>query len=88
VIYAGGNVVVKGSFKGGEIFCEGNAEIQELGSNLGAPPVVRVGPKSFIKVGGAFSGAVLQVGQRRVTLSQQMGSFRARLNKEGELDII
>lgn len=88
VIYAGGNVVVKGSFKGGEIFCEGNAEIQELGSNLGAPPVVRVGPKSFIKVGGAFPGAVLQVGQRRVTLSQQMGSFRARLNKEGELDII
>lgn len=88
VIYAGGNVVVKGSFKGGEIFCEGNAEIQELGSNLGAPPVVRVGPHSHIKVGGAFPGAVLQVGNRRVTLSQQMGSFKARLNKEGELDII
>jgi len=88
VINAGGNVVVKGSFKGGEIFCEGNAEIQELGSNLGAPPVVRVGPRSSIKVGKAFPGAILQVGQRRLTLSQQMGSFKARLNKEGELDII
>lgn len=88
VINAGGNVVIKGSFKGGEIFCEGNAEIQELGSNLGAPPVVRVGPRSTIKAGKAFPGAVIQIGQRRLVLSQQMGSFKARLNKEGELDII
>ncbi|MEW6423984.1 MAG: FapA family protein [Bacillota bacterium] len=88
VINAGGNVVVKGAFKGGEIFCEGNAEIQELGSNLGAPPVVRVSSRSFIKVGKAYPGAIIQVGQRRLVLSQQMGSFKARLNREGELDII
>lgn len=88
VINAGGNVVVRGSFKGGEIFCEGNVEIQELGSNLGAPPLVRVGPRSSIKIEKGFPGAVIQVGQRRLTLSQQMGPFKARLNKEGELDII
>ncbi|MBE3586997.1 MAG: DUF342 domain-containing protein [Thermoanaerobacteraceae bacterium] len=87
-INAGQDVIIKGSFKGGEIFCEGNAEIQELGSALGVPPVVRVGATGVIRVQRAFPGAVVQVGQRRQVLSQEMGSFRARLNKEGELDII
>lgn len=39
-------------------------------------------------VGKAFLGAVIQIEQHRLVLSQQMGSFKARLNKEGELDII
>ncbi|MGB9803847.1 hypothetical protein, partial [Desulfofundulus sp.] len=87
-IHAGRDVVIKGSFKGGEIFCEGNAEIEELGSTLGAPPVVRVGGNGLIRVKRAFAGAVVQVGRRRMILTQEMGSFKARLNKEGELDII
>ncbi len=87
-INAGQNVVVKGSFKGGEIFCEGNAEIEELGSDLGVPPVVRVGAAGVIRVKRGFPGSVVQVGQRRLVLTQEMGSFKARLNKEGELDII
>lgn len=87
-INAAKDVVIKGSFKSGEIFCEGNVEVQELGSSLGMPPVVRVGAAGVIRVRRAFAGAVLQVGQRRLTLSQDVGSFKARLNKEGELDII
>lgn len=87
-INAGQDVVVKGSFKGGEIFCEGNAEVEELGSALGAPPVVRVGVAGVIRVKRAFPGSVVQVGQRRLVLTQEMGSFKARLNKEGELDIV
>jgi len=88
VIVAGGNVVIKGPFRGGEIFCEGNVEVQELGSMLGVPPVVRVGARKQVNVGKAYPGGVIQVGQRRLVISQEMGSFKARLNKEGELDII
>lgn len=86
-ITAGGNVVIKGSFKGGEILCEGNADINELGSNLGAPPVIRVSAGGAIRVSKAYEGTVLQVGKRRVTLTREMGTFRAKLNKEGELEI-
>lgn len=86
-ITAGGNVLIKGSFKGGEILSEGNVDINELGSNLGAPPVVRVAAGSTIKVSKAYEGTVIQVGKRRVTLTKEMGSFRARLNKEEQLEI-
>lgn len=86
-INAGGNVVIKGSFKGGEILCEGYAEIQELGSGLGMPPVVRVGEKSFIKVEKAFPGAVVQAGKNRITLTREMGSFKAKINKDDQLEL-
>jgi len=87
-INADGHVNIKGSFKGGEIFCEGNAEIQELGSSLGVPPLVRVGATGQIRVRRAFAGAILQVGQRKHVLAQDMGSFKVRLAKSGELELI
>lgn len=86
-ITSGGNVYIKGSFKGGEILCEGDAEIDELGSGLGVPPVVRVAAGSIIKIKKAFEGSVIQVGNRRVTMSRDMESFRAKINKEDQLEL-
>lgn len=86
-ITAGGNVNIKGSFKGGEILSEGNVDINELGSNLGAPPVVRVSSGSTIKIRKAYEGSIIQVGKRRVTITKEMDSFRARLNKDDQLEI-
>lgn len=86
-ITAGGDVTVKGSFKGGEILCEGNVEINELGSNLGAPPTVRVAAGSAITVKKAYEGSVIQVGNRRLTITKKMEFFRARLNKEEQLEL-
>lgn len=86
-ITAGGNVFVKGSFKGGEILCEGNAEISELGSNLGVPPIVRVAAGSTVRVKKAYEGSVIQVGSRRLTLSKEMELFKARLNKDDQLEL-
>ncbi|WP_128739133.1 DUF342 domain-containing protein [Desulfocucumis palustris] len=86
-INAGGNVTIKGSFKGGEILCEGNAEIQELGSELGIPPVVRVGERSYIKVEKALPGSVVQVGKSRITITREMGSFKAKQNKDGQMEL-
>jgi cytoskeletal protein CcmA (bactofilin family) len=86
-ITAGGNVSIRGSFKGGEILSEGNVDVNELGSNLGAPPVVRVAAGNTIKIRKAYEGSVIQVGKRRVTLTREMDSFRARLNKDDQLEI-
>ncbi|MFZ5634300.1 MAG: DUF342 domain-containing protein [Bacillota bacterium] len=86
-ITAGGEVIINGSFKGGEILSEGNVEINELGSSLGVPPVVRVATGSTIKVRKAYGGSVIQVGNRRVTLTKEMESFKARLNKEEQLEL-
>jgi len=86
-ITAGGNVSIRGSFKGGEILSEGHVDINELGSNLGAPPVVRVAAGSTVKIRKAYEGSIIQVGKRRVTLTREMDSFRARLNKEDQLEI-
>ncbi|MCL6476908.1 MAG: FapA family protein [Peptococcaceae bacterium] len=86
-ITAGGNVIINGSFKGGEILSEGNVEINELGSNLGVPPVVRVSSGGTVKVRRAYEGSVIQVGNRRITLTKEMESFKARLNKDGQMEL-
>lgn len=86
-ITAGDSVTIKGSFKGGEILAEGNVEIFELGSSLGVPPVVRVAAGHSIKVGKAYGGSVIQVGNRRVALTKEMGAFKARLNRDGQLEL-
>lgn len=88
IINAYQNVVIRGSFKGGEIFCEEKAEIEELGSTLGTPSVVRVGSAGIIQVGRAFPGAVLQVGQSRHVVTQEIGPLKAHLGKDGSLEII
>lgn len=88
IINAYQGVVVKGSFKGGEIFCEEKAEIEELGSALGTPSVVRVGPAGTIRVGRVFPGVVLQVGESRYVVTQEGGPLKARLGKDGLLEII
>jgi septum formation inhibitor MinC len=87
-INAGGNVIVKGSFKGGEILCEGYADMQELGSELGMPPIIRVGERSYIKVEKAYPGTVVQVGKVKITLTKIMNSFKAKLNRDGQLELL
>lgn len=86
-IYAERDVIIKGAFKGGSIFCEGNIEVQELGSMLGAPPVVRAGAKKYVDVGKAYPGVIIQLGQSRVVIREETVSFKTVLNNEGEVDI-
>lgn len=82
-IYAGGNVKINGPFKGGEIFSEGNVEIDELGSNLGAPPLVRVNAKNMVKVNKTLPGCIIQVGSRRINITRETSAARYRLSTDG-----
>ncbi|MCL6610288.1 MAG: FapA family protein [Peptococcaceae bacterium] len=83
-IYAGGDVRITGPFKGGEIISEGNVEIDELGSNLGAPPLVRVKPKNYVKVKRTLPGSVIQVGSIRMGVNRELSAAKYRQTKDGE----
>ncbi|MCL4442445.1 MAG: FapA family protein [Firmicutes bacterium] len=87
-IYASGNVKIKGHFKGGEIYCEGNAELDELGSTLGAPPLVRIKSKGFVRVSTTLPGSVIQIGSTRLNVTQELARSTFRLNSNDEIDII
>jgi len=87
-IYAGGNVKITGQFKGGEIYSEGNVEIDELGSNLGASPLVRVKMKNRVKIGKAVPGSIIQVGSNRINITKELGTAIYKLNSEGDIEII
>lgn len=87
-IYAGGNVRIAGHFKGGEISCEGNAELDELGSDLGAPPLVKVKSKQFIKINKTLPGSVVQIGANRMNVPRELGRSVFRLNVENEIEIV
>ncbi|MFZ5633429.1 MAG: DUF342 domain-containing protein [Bacillota bacterium] len=82
-IYAGGDVKITGPFKGGEIFSEGNVEIDELGSNLGAPPLVRVKSKNTVKVNKTLPGSIIQIGSSRINITRELSAARYRLSGDG-----
>lgn len=83
-IHAGGNVKITGSFKGGEIYSEGNVEMDELGSNLGAPPLVRVKSKNVVKVNRTLPGSIIQIGSNRINVTRELGAARYRMSSDGE----
>jgi len=83
-IYALGNVKINGPFKGGEVYSEGNVEIDELGSNLGAPPLVRIKSKSYVKVNRVLPGSIIQIGANRINLTRELSAAKYRLSSDGE----
>jgi hypothetical protein len=87
-IYAGGNVRIRGHFKGGEVYSEGNVELDELGSNLGAPPLVRIKSKGFVRIKTTLPGSVIQIGSTRLNVSQELARSTFKLNSNEEIDII
>jgi len=87
-IYAGGDVKITGHFKGGEIYCEGNVEMDELGSNLGAPPLVRVKSKHMVKINKPLPGSIIQIGSNRINISRELGRSVFKLNTDNEIEII
>lgn len=83
-IYAGGNVKITGPFKGGEIYSEGNVEIDELGSNLGAPPLVRIKSKNMVKVNRTLPGSIIQIGSSRIHVTRELGTAKYKMSSDGE----
>ncbi len=88
-IYSVGNVKIVGPFKGGQIVSEGNVELDELGSGLGSPALVRVKSKNHIKAKNSKPGSVIQIGSNRLKITQELSAAKFVLNSNGEtIDIV
>lgn len=88
-IFALGTVKITGPFKGGQVVSEGNIEIDELGSGLGSPALVRVKSKNFIKVKKTNPGSVIQIGSSRINITKELSAAKFVLGNKGEtIDII
>lgn len=83
-IYARGDVKITGPFKGGEVFSEGNVDIDELGSNLGAPPLVRVKSKNHVRVKKTLPGSIIQIGANRIHVTREISMAKYKLGSDGE----
>ena len=84
-IRAGGNVNVKGVFRGGEIIAGGDVILNEVGSEVGARTLVasRDGRKIYIKK--AFTGVWIRIGAHRVNITSVQYNIMAELDEDGFL---
>jgi len=62
--------------------------MEELGSNLGAPPLVRVKSKHMVKIHKPLPGSIIQIGSSRINISRELGRSVFKLNTDNEIEII
>ncbi|MGB9662870.1 MAG: flagellar assembly protein A [Moorellaceae bacterium] len=84
-IVAGGNIEIKGVFRAGKLYAEGNVFIQEMGSSGGARTLARVAEGRIIKAGKIWPNSVLQIGKRIRQVDAEEHRVMAYLNSEGNL---
>ncbi len=83
IIRAGGNVVVKGVFRGGEIIAKGDVILNEAGSELGVKTLVAAGDRRRIYIKKAFSGVTVQIGTRKANITAGCQDIKVELDEEG-----
>jgi len=84
-IRAGGNVNIKGVFRGGEIIAGGDIFLNEAGSEMGARTFVKTAEERKVYVKKAFVGIQIQVGDRLVSITSQRNNIKAELDEDGAL---
>ncbi len=88
VIGAGGNVVIKGVFRGGEIIAGGDIILNEAGSEMGARTQIRAGKNRKILIRKAYEGVRVQVGDRMANINMVQQNLRAELDDGGDLVVL
>lgn len=87
IINAGGNVNIKGVFRGGEINAVGDIILNEAGSEMGAKTVIKTGEKRKILIRKAFEGVRVQVGGRAASITYTQVNIKAELDEAGALSV-
>jgi len=83
VIRAGGNVVVKGVFRGGEVVAKGDVILNEAGSELGVRTLIAAGNGRKIYIKKAFGGVTVQLGARKANITEECENVKAELDEDG-----
>ncbi len=86
-IIAGGNVNVKGVFRGGEISAKGDIVMNEAGSEMCAKTLVDAGEGRKILIRKVYEGVRLKVGNRIADIRSVQKNIQVELNKDGTLVI-
>lgn len=63
-VQAGGDVTVRGAFRGGGIRADGSVTVEELGAPVGTYTTVSVGAEGVVKVGRLHENVLITVGKR------------------------
>lgn len=83
VIRAGGNVVVKGVFRGGEVVARGDVILNEGGSELGVKTLIAAGDRRKIYIKKAYNGVTVQIGTRKVNITADCENVKVELDEDG-----
>jgi predicted RNA-binding protein Jag len=81
-IYAGGTLTVNGVLRGGEAHAQKGICVKEAGSSSGVKTVLAVPKGETIRIGLAWEGTVLHIGQKVHTLIEQKKNVHARWDDE------
>ncbi|NLI12856.1 MAG: DUF342 domain-containing protein [Peptococcaceae bacterium] len=86
-INAGGNVSIKGVFRGGEINATGDIILNEAGSEMGARTLIKTESGRKVYIRKAFEGVRVQVGDRLASVTSTQTNIKAELDEAGVLMI-
>lgn len=86
-INAGGNVTVKGVFRGGEIQAGGNIILNEAGSEMGAKTLIKTESGRKVMIRKANEGVRIQIGGRMASITETQNNIKAELDDVGTLVI-
>lgn len=87
VIRAGGNVYVKGVFRGGEINTRKDVVLNEAGSEMGVKTFIKAAEGRKVLIKKAFAGVIIQIGDRRASIISTQNNLKAELDSTGAIDI-
>lgn len=79
------NITVKGVCRGGEVVAKNQIILDETGSESPVKTLIRTNESGRIKIGKAYAGTEIQIGNRRYSFMRDGYNIHARLNEEGEL---
>lgn len=79
------NITVKGVCRGGEVAATNQIILDETGSESPVKTLIRTSETGRIKIGKAYAGTEIQIGNRRYSFMRDGYKIHARLNEEGEL---
>ncbi len=87
IINAGGNVNIKGVFRGGEVNAGGDIILNEAGSEMGARTLIKTEGSRKVYIRKAFEGVRVQVGDRLASITSTQINIKAELDEAGALMI-
>ncbi|WP_430786714.1 flagellar assembly protein A [Virgibacillus flavescens] len=79
-IFSGGKLKITGSLRGGKVFGELGAELNEVGTPSGTTTTIEVPADKTIQINQAFGGTIIKIGHVKHTIEETTQDIYARLN--------